>query len=146
MSVGSMVEKKIKGRKRHIAVDIMGNLLAVKVHAANIHDTVSGIMPAAEALSIYPTIQKFCVDAGYRGTFVEKMKKEFQKNVDVVKRSETGEWKVLPKRWIVERTFAWLNNHRRLSKDYEIRTTSSECMIKIAISYLLLKRLEGIMT
>lgn len=136
-----MVVKKIKGRKRHIVVDIMGNLLAVRVHAANIHDTKSGIWPAKEALANYPTIQKFCADAGYTGTFVSEMRKKFAMDVDVVKRSNSGEWHVLPKRWIVERTFAWLNNYRRLSKDYEINVSTSEAMIKIAYSYILLKRL-----
>ena len=58
--------KKVKGRKRHIVVDIMGNLLAIKVHAANIHDTKAGIDPASAAYTKYPTIKKFCGDAGYR--------------------------------------------------------------------------------
>ena len=136
-----MVEKKIKGRKRHIVVDIMGNLLAVNVHAANIHDTKSGLVPATQALVNYPTIKKFCADGGYAGTFVENMKQKHNMDVDVVKRSDTGEWKVLPKRWIVERTFAWLNNCRRLSKDYEITISSAESMIQIANAYTLLKRL-----
>ena len=116
-----MVAKKIKGRKRHIVVDSMGNLLSVKVHAANIHDTCSGIWPAELALANYPGIQKFCADAGYCGTFVDTMKEKFQMAVDVVKRSASRNWQILPRRWIVERTFAWLNNYRRLSKDYEIR-------------------------
>ena len=62
-------------------------------------------------------------------------------DVDVVKRSDSEQWQVLPKRWIVERTFAWLNNYRRLSKDYEINVVYAESMIKIAASYTLLKRL-----
>ena len=136
-----MEVKKIKGRKRHIVVDTMGNLLSVKVHAANIHDTKSGILPAEAALANYPKIQKFCADAGYKGTFVDTMKEKFHMDVDVVERSDSERWQVLPKRWIVERTFAWLNNYRRLSKDYEINVAYSESMIKIAASYTLLKRL-----
>lgn len=136
-----MEAKKIKGRKRHIVVDTMGNLLSVKVHAANIHDTRSGIWPAEIALANYPEIQKSCADAGYCGTFVETMKEKFQMDVDIVKRSDSEQWQVLPKRWIVERTFAWLNNYRRLSKDYEINVVYAESMIKIAASYTLLKRL-----
>ncbi len=62
-------EKKVKGRKRHIVVDIMGNLLAVVVHAANIHDTKAGITPAKQAFEHYPHIKKFCADEGYRKTF-----------------------------------------------------------------------------
>lgn len=110
----------------------MGNLLAVKVHAANIHDTKSGIDPAAEAIANYPTILKFCADAGYTGTFVEEMNTRYGMEVDVVKRCKSAEWKILPKRWIVERTFAWINNYRRLSKDYEINISSAESMVKIA--------------
>ncbi len=136
-----MGAKKIKGRKRHIVVDSMGNLLSVKVHAANIHDTCSGILPAEIALANYPTIQKFCADAGYCGSFADIIKKNSQLVVDVVKRSNSQRWQVLPKRWIVERTLAWLNNYRRLSKDYEIGVLYSESMIKIAASYILLKRL-----
>lgn len=136
-----MVAKKIKGRKRHIVVDTMGNLLSVKVHAANIHDTKSGIWPAEMALANYPEIRKFCGDAGYSGTFVDTMKEKFQMDVDVVKRNDSERWEVLPKRWIVERTFSWLNNYRRLSKDYEINISYAESMIKIAASYTLLKRL-----
>jgi len=64
-----MAGKKIKGRKRHNVTDTMGNLLAIVVHAANIHDTKSGINPAAKAYTKYPTIQKFCGDDGYRKSF-----------------------------------------------------------------------------
>ena len=136
-----MAVKKIKGRKRHIVVDAMGNLLSVKVHAANVHDTKSGIWPAEKALASYPEIKKFCGDAGYSGTFVDSMKEKFQMDVDVVKRNDSAGWQVLLKRWIVERTFAWLNNYRRLSKDYEINISYAESMIKIAAFYTLLKRL-----
>ena len=122
-------------------VDAMGNLLSVKVHAANIHDTRSGIWPAEIALAYYPEIQKFCADAGYSGTFVDTMKEKFKLDVDIVKRGDSKRWQVLPKRWIVERTFAWLNNYRRLSKDYEINIIYAESMVKIAASYTLLKRL-----
>ena len=70
-SAASTEEKKVKGRKRHIVVDIMGNLLAIVVHAANIHDTKSGINPAKKASAKYPTIVKFCGDEGYRKSFEE---------------------------------------------------------------------------
>lgn len=119
----------------------MGNLLYVRVHAANIHDTQSRIFPAEAALAIYPEIQMFCADAGYSGTFVDTMKENLQIDVDGVKRSEPGRWQVLPKRLIVERTFAWLNNYRRLSKDYEVNVSYYESMIKIVTSNILLKRL-----
>ncbi len=134
-------EKKIKGRKRHIVVDILGNILAVVVHAANIHDSKAGIMAADAAYFAYPSIQGFCGDAGYRGTFEFEVKNKHKLNVDIVERNRLEKWKILPKRWVVERTFSWLNNSRGLSKDYEITKSSSEAMIKIAHSKTLLKRL-----
>jgi len=132
--------KKTKGRKRHIVVDTMGNLLAVEVHAANIHDTKSGINPATRAFKKYPTIEKFCGDAGYRKSFEEDVKKILGLTVDIVMRI-TPEFSILPKRWIVERTLSWLNPSRRLSKDYEITITSAETMIKISHMHTLLRRM-----
>ena len=136
-----MAEKKIKGRKRHIVVDTLGNLLAIVVHAANIHDTKSGIRVAESACKIYGKLKGFCADAGYAGTFVEQVKKKLGLKTDIVKRKDKEKWGVLAKRWIVERTFAWLNNFRGLSKDYELTTSSAESMIKLAFSKILLNRL-----
>ena len=135
-----MAEKKIKGRKRHIVVDVMGNLLAVVVHAANIHDTKSGIRTATQAFERYPTIKKFCADAGYRKTFEADVLEKLGLDVDISERIKP-EWVVLPKRWVVERTFAWLNGFRRLAKDFEISTSSAETNVVISHSYTLLKRL-----
>ena len=130
--------KKVKGRKRHIVSDTMGNLLAVKVHAANIHDTVAGIEPAKLAYKRYPSIEKFCGDDGYRGTFEIDVFWEFALGVDISARIKPT-FEVLPKRWIVERTLAWLGNSRRLSKDYEIATESAEAMVVISNLHTLLK-------
>lgn len=141
MSGELMVEKKIKGRKRHIVVDTHGNLLSVVVHAANIHDSKGGIFAAKEAITNYPTIRGFCADAGYKGAFEKQLWDQFQLGVDIVERDKDSQWKVLSKRWIVERTIAWLNNYRVLSKDYEITKSSAEAMVKIAHSHTLLKRL-----
>ena len=107
--------KKTKGRKRHIATDTLGCLLALKVHKANLHDTKSGIFTALEAYRKYPTIRKYCADSGYRGSFVNNVKTIFGLDVDISAKIIPQGWKVVPKRWIVERTFAWLNNSRRLS-------------------------------
>ena len=131
--------KKTKGRKRHIVVDTMGNLLAVVVHAANIHDTKSGILPARDAFAKYPSIQRFCADAGYRKTFEQNVSQELGLSVDIVARTEPA-WQVLPKRWIVERSLAWINNSRRLSKDYEISVRSAQAVCIIAAFSTLLKR------
>ena len=135
-----MVGKKVKGRKRHIVVDIIGCLLAIVVHAANIHDTKGGTLVAARAHDKYPTIEKFCGDEGYCGTFVEYVAWEFDDvGVDISKRISPG-FEVLPKRWIVERTFAWMGNSRRLAKDCEISTNSAENMAIISNMHTLLKR------
>lgn len=130
----------MKGRKRHIVVDTLGNLLHVKVHAANEHDTKSACTVLEETAQDYPSIKAFSADAGYRGTaktFVEeKLGLEFHISTKI-----KDTFAVLPKRWIVERTFAWLNNCRRLAKDVEILTATSENMIRIAMIRLALVNL-----
>ena len=99
--------EKTKGRKRHIITDVMGNLLAIVVHAANIHNSKAGINPARQAFRGYRTIKRFCGDAGYRKTFEMDVGKELSLGVDISQRIQQG-WEILPKRWVVERTFAWL--------------------------------------
>ena len=133
--------EKTKGRKRHIVVDVLGCLLSVVVHAANIHDTKGGIATAKHAYERYPSIQKFCADAGYRGTFVSDVKEQLGLDVDISEKIKPHQWEKLPWRWVVERTLSWLNNSRRLSKDYEISISSAETMVIISHFHTLLKRL-----
>ena len=116
-------------------------MLSVDVHAANIHDTKSGISTAKEAYTNYPSIQKFCADAGYRGTFVSDVKERLGLGVDISEKIKPHQWEKLPWRWVVERTFSLLNNSRRLSKDYEFSVSSSESMVIISHLHTLLKRL-----
>jgi transposase len=132
--------KKIKGRKRHIAVDTQGNLLAVIVHSAGIQDRVAARAIAMRLFCRFDTIKTIFVDGGYTGTLIDWAKEMFGYTVQVVKRSDQKGFHILPKRWIVERTFAWLNWSRRLSKDYEIRPASAETMTHIAFAHLLLRR------
>ena len=87
--------KKIKGRKRHIVVDTMGNLLAVVVHAANVHDTKSGITAAEIAFRDYPEIRRFCADAGYRGTFEREVEEKLHLSVDICERASGTKWEIL---------------------------------------------------
>ena len=137
-----MAGKKIKGRKRHIVVDTMGNLLAVYVHAANLHDTTTGSVPAINAYIQYPTIQGFCGDTGYRGTFEREIcDMLIGVKVDISERIKPKNWMILPKRWVVERTFGWMIHSRRLSKDYEYSVLSAESMLKISHINTLLRRL-----
>ena len=135
-----MEGKKIKGRKRHIVTDTQGHILHVKVHAANIHDTVAGCDVFKAALEKYPTLLGVCADAGYRKTMENFVKNVCKKTIEISTRITQG-WAIIAKRWVVERTFSWLNHFRRLSKDYEIAVKSAENNVMIAHSMLLLRRL-----
>ena len=132
--------KKVKGRKRHITTDIMGNLLVIKVHAANIHDTKSGCYVYQATKIKYPIIKGGCGDAGYRGTFVDFVKVKYDEIIDISEKIKPNEWEILPKRWRVERTFSWANWSRILSKDYEIKATYEENNFMISHLHTLLKR------
>ena len=118
----------------------MGNILAVNVHAANIHDTIAGIHVFSLACWKYRTIIAGNGDAGYRGTFVDLVKELLGRRIDISEKIAPG-WEILPKRWAVERTFSWMNHSRRLSKDYEINTESEENYIYISHMHTLLRRL-----
>ena len=110
-------------------------------HLVKIIRKKAGIFIAIQAQRKYPTIKKFCGDRGYRGSFVTNVKTILGLDVDISAKIIPQGWKVIPKRWMVERTFAWLNNSRRLSKDYEILTSSAESMIKLSHIHSLLNRL-----
>lgn len=138
-NVGFDGGKKVKGRKWHTVVDTLGHILAVFVHAANIHDTKSGIVSVTKACGKYQTIERFCADAGYRKSFENNVLNILGLGVDISLQIKQ-EFEVLPKRWVVERTFAWLNNSRRLSKDYERKTLHQENMIYISHLQTLLRR------
>ncbi len=88
----------------------------------------------------FDTITTIFVDGGYTGTLIDWAKEMFGYTVKVVQRSDQKGFQVLPKRWIVERTFAWLNWSRRLAKDYELRPASAETMLHIAFAHQLLRR------
>jgi putative transposase len=141
--------KHIKGRKRFILVDTLGLLLAVKVVAANVSEK-AGAMSLLEKIYSSKLLRRLCsrielvwVDAGYEGDelydWVAKLTGWIWR---VVKRSDdTKGFTLLPRRWVVERTFAWLSFNRRLSKDYEQLTRNSETTIYVATLPLLLNRL-----
>ena len=137
--------KKVKGRKRHILVDTLGLLVIVIVTAANVGDR-DGLM---QLLTRYfrdgvKRLRKLWVDDGYSGAplrnWVRALKKTHKIDLDVSGRIGPG-FKVVAKRWVVERTFGWLNLRRRLSKDYEVLTRNSEAMIQVAFITVLIRRL-----
>jgi len=112
----------------------------VVVHSAGIQDRVAARAVLMRLFCRFDTITTVFADGGYTGKLIDWAKEMFGYKVKVVKRKEQPLFQVLPKRWIVERTFAWLNWSRRLSKDYELRHTSAETIIHIAFAHLLLRR------
>lgn len=133
--------KKKKGIKRQIVTDKIGCLLAIVTHKANQHDTKIGIWAAAFAFFVYSTIKKFCADGGYRKTFIAQVKEYLGLEVEISHKITPHGWQVISPRWVVERTLAWLNNSRRLSKNYEYSMSSAEAMVKISHIHTLIKRL-----
>jgi putative transposase len=123
-------------------VDTLGLLLAVAVHAANVQDRDGARLVLAKLAGRSPRLRLVWADGGYAGTLLTWALATVGVVVEIVKRpAETAGFAVLPKRWIVERTFAWLGRSRRLSKDYEGLSATSETWIRIAMIHLMLKRL-----
>lgn len=136
--------KHVNGRKRHVIVDTVGNILAVIVNAADTQDR-EGAKEAFNQLSAatISSLQKLWADGSYRGEpFLDWVKETLQASLEIAKRppNEKG-FVVVPVRWVVERTLAWLGRYRRLSKDYEHCTKSSEGVIYVASICTMLKRL-----
>lgn len=135
--------KKITGRKRHVVVDTMGLILAVVVHAASWQDQDGACCLMAKLSQLCPGLRRLFADSAYgRGGLPDWVKRSFGWLLQVVKRPEGSEgFMVLPKRWIVERTFAWLVRCRRHSRDYERNSDNSEAMIQISMIQLMSRRL-----
>jgi putative transposase len=136
--------KKIHGRKRHILVDSMGLLLAVLVTAADVDDGVAApeIFEQVES-GAFPRLEKVYADNKYHNhALYAWMQENVNYVLEIVRRRPDQEgFQKLPQRWVVERTLAWLGRCRRLSKEYERRTDTSETIIKISMMHLMLKRL-----
>jgi putative transposase len=134
--------KKIVGRKRHILVDTQGLLLKACVSAANIADCVAARFLLFTAAFVLTRLKLVWADSGYQGKLLGWAKQTLGWIVEIVAPPEKGKGFVLaPRRWVVERTFAWFGKWRRLSKDYEQTTKSSETFIYIAMTGLMLRRL-----
>lgn len=127
-------------------VDTLGLIIAIVVHAANLQDrdgaklVLAKLTEKRKGRRLFPRLTLIWADGGYAGKLIDWAKHLGRWTVEIVKRSEAG-FVVLPKRWIVERTFAWLGKYRRLSKDYETLTESSEAMIRLAMINLMVHRL-----
>jgi putative transposase len=135
--------KRVKGRKRHIMVDTTGNLLDVVVHAANIQDYHGAKRILHKVTETVDSLQRIWADGMYeKNRLVEWVWDTLQIALDIVKRPPDQQgFVVLPRRWVVERSFAWLGRYRRLSKDYERCTQSSEGMIYAASIHTMLCRI-----
>ncbi len=130
--------KKTKGRKRHIITDAMGLLLA-----ANEHDSKAAPRVIDLLRGRFNRMIKIIADVGYRGELIENTKKLFGWILEIVLRSDSTQgFQVLPKRWIVERTFSWFESYRRLGKDYENNTDTSEAIIQLSMIKLMLNRIK----
>jgi putative transposase len=118
-SFGYDAGKKVKGRKRHILVDTLGLLLNVVVHPADVQDRDGTFLLLRRARRLFPFIKRIFADGGYAG---EKRALVVWRTgawkLEIVKRSDVSGFEVLPKRWIAERTFAWISRNRRLARDF----------------------------
>ncbi len=135
--------KKIKGRKRHILVDTDGNLVGVVVHPADIQDRDGAPHVLASIRSLYPWLRHVFADGGYAG---DKLKHALlgkgDWTIEIVRRSDAVKgFVVIARRWVVERTFAWLGRCRRLAKDFEASIESAVAWILIAHVRRLTRRL-----
>ncbi|TFF29699.1 IS5 family transposase [Mucilaginibacter psychrotolerans] len=135
--------KKVKGIKRHVIVDKNGFLIAVMVTVANIHDSKAVMLMMRVLKEMLCSINVIIADGGYRGEIIEQVKKSFGYLIQVVMRSDdkkTG-FKPVHKRWVVERTFSWFDNDRRLCRNYELLLETSENMVKLGAIKLLLNKI-----
>jgi len=136
--------KKIKGKKRHVLVDTQGFVLHAIVTAADIQDRDGGAMLLATLFGLFPFLLKLYADGGYQGPLFQQALKRVlsQAEVQVVKRSDLNKgFVVLPRRWVVERTLAWLNRCRRLAKDWENLNVKARAFLLLASIRLMVRRL-----
>jgi putative transposase len=146
---GVDVHKQTPGRKRHLVVDVLGLVLLVVVHRASIQDGAGGLLTLQKLFDHvkHSLHNRWCrlkliwADGGYP-SIIDAVRQRFGWTLQIVKRSDDVKgFQVLPHRWVVERTFGWLGRYRRLARDYEHTTVSSESMVYIASSRRMLKML-----
>jgi len=131
------------GRKRHLVVDTLGLIMAVVVHAADIQDRDGAKLVLRKLKDRFSRLSLIWADGEYAGRLLDWAAEFGNWLLQIVKRSDDMEgFKVLPRRWVVERTLSWLGRYRRLSKDYESLTASSEVMILLAMINLMIHRLK----
>lgn len=140
--------KKTTGRKRHLVVDTMGLILVVMVTSASVNDRPGGRRILRQLAEAFTTVALVWADGGYANsvdsTLLSWAKDKLGILLEIIRRTDDVKgFKVLPRRWVVERTFGWLVRNRRLARDYERLTANSEAMIKVAMIRLMTIRLAG---
>ena len=134
--------KKVKGRKRYIVVDTQGLLLAVVVHPADMQDRDGAKLVISKLTGRFPRLSLIWADGGYAGKLIQWVATLTGWTLEIVRRpGNSHSFEVLPRRWVVERTFAWLGRRRRLSKDYEALPETTEAWVYTAMTGLMLRRL-----
>ncbi|WP_437112712.1 transposase [Streptomyces hydrogenans] len=141
-SQGIDAGKKIKGCKRHLVTDTLGLVLAVLVSAASVHDSAGGKQTLTELAEAHPSVTKVWADGGYQ-TSVIQHGAGLGVDVEVVRRPKEKGFQPLPKRWVIERTFGWLVQHRRLARDDEALPQRSRTMIHWAMASKMSRELTG---
>lgn len=136
--------KKVKGVKRNIITDKDGDILEATTTPANVHDSKSAYALVALLVTAYPWIKRIYADRGYRGNFIDEVKKNFGIDVEITHSNYSGVFVPAKKRWVVERTFAWLDNFRRLCRNYEETTSSANEMLMIAAVIISLRKLTSV--
>jgi len=132
--------KKIKGIKRHIIVDTLGLVLAVVIQSASVQDRDGAVEVVNKLCESWRKVVKIFADGGYRGQLIKTIKTKFKIELEIIKRDEMNTFKILPKRWIVERTFAWIDTNRRNSKNYERLNNTSVAMVHLSAIRIMLNR------
>jgi len=135
--------KKIKGRKRHILTDTKGNLVYAVIHGADIQDRDGAPLVLSAIVQRFPWLRHVFADGGYAGDKLKDALRAMSKwTIEIVKRSDIANgFEILPRRWVVERTLAWLNRNRRLAKDFENTIASATAWLFIASVQLLTRRI-----
>jgi len=135
--VGFDAGKRVKGRKRHLVTDMLGLMLRVEVHSAGVQDRDGAALVLERITGRFPFIERFFADAGYQGSRVAAAA---PRPVEIIKRTDAG-FVVQPKRWVVERTFAWASINRRLAKDFERFAATAQALFQIAMIKLMSRRI-----
>ncbi len=136
-----MAEKKVVGRKRHIVVDTLGLLMGVLVHAASVSDTEAALDVGAKLRGHFPRLRLIWADQNYRQTMLDWLRATLHCMVEGITRTAEPGFRVLPKRWLVERTFGWFNRSRLLSKEYDVYAEVSSYWVYLASIQVMMRRL-----